>query len=68
MANQYINLLAQAIADLDNNQFPLSHYLYIAWQGVSHVGSQIGLLTNEYASEYYPQYQELTKKPYGKCN
>jgi len=68
MANQYVNLLAQAISNLDNNRFALDHYLYIAWNGLESIGSDLGLIADEYNSEYFDEYQTLIKSPFDFCN
>lgn len=68
MANQYVNHLAQAIADLDENRFPVSHYLKIAWEGLEGVGSQLGLLTDPYASQYSSEHNILINESFSDCN
>ena len=68
MANQYVNTLAEAIQEMDNNRFSLDYYMYIAWQGLSTIGNQLGLLTNVYASEYFEEYNELINAPYDECD
>jgi hypothetical protein len=68
MANQYVNHLAQAISDLDDNRFSLDHYLYIAWTGLGPIGNQLGLVTSPYLSQYYQQYQTLINSEFNACN
>lgn len=52
MANQYVYLLAQALSDLDTNNYPIDYYLYIAWSGLNKVGEKLGIITDQYKNPY----------------
>jgi len=48
MAKKYVNLLAEALREFDNNRFDLEHYMYTAWSGAMQAGKDLGFLETEF--------------------
>jgi len=47
MVNSYINNIAQALREFDNNRFPLDNYKDYAWDGLRKYGYDSGHLTEQ---------------------
>lgn len=38
MVENYVNKIASAVRELDNNKYPLSHYMAYGWDGLTKYG------------------------------
>ncbi|WP_103072710.1 hypothetical protein [Aquimarina sediminis] len=52
MTEKYVIPIAKAIRELDNNKYPLNHYMGFGWDGLRDYDYQ-GLLTAEESNELY---------------
>jgi hypothetical protein len=52
MAENYVTPIAKAIRALDNNKYPLNHYMGFGWDGLRAYDYQ-GILTPEESNEFY---------------
>ena len=53
MAENYVTPIARAIRELDNNSYPLEHYMGYGWDGLRRFGYNLDLLTSAESSDYY---------------
>ena len=52
MAENYVEPIARAIRELDNNRYPLNYYMGFGWDGLRGYGYQ-GILSDEESDEFY---------------
>ncbi len=68
MAKKYIKILAEALREFDDKRFSVEHYMYLAWEGATLAGKDLGFLKDEVLSEYYSKHQILINADVKICN
>jgi hypothetical protein len=68
MAKKYVNLLAESLREADGNRFPVEYYMYLAWTGIQNAGYQLGILDDEFISQYVDEHNILTNSTKTFCN
>ncbi|MEC3906016.1 hypothetical protein VOI54_03245 [Tamlana sp. 2201CG12-4] len=52
MVENYVKSIASAICELDNNKYPLSHYMAYGWDGLREAGYTSKRLTETEDTQY----------------